>query len=61
MGTCKHCQKPTFTDAEGKVRHDKRAATAPPPTPAPPNEETEPETPPAREHPLHRRIGGRKE
>ena len=66
---CKHCGKPTFADASGKLRHERRGLAAitdpkaakPGADGKPAATEQEPELPPQREHGLMRRIGGKKE
>ena len=50
---CKKCEKPTFTAADGKLRHDLRVAEAAP------KEKTGDQVPPRRDHPMHRLIGGK--
>lgn len=49
---CKHCQTPTYTGADGKLAHDRRAAEAPP------KEKPGDQKPPKREHFMHRAVGG---
>jgi hypothetical protein len=56
-GVCKHCQKGTYKDAEGKLHHDGRAAE-PPPESGSGEGEGQGDKKPKRDHALHRRIGG---